>query len=84
MRIGGHPGHIQNKLESFKDEEVTESEIHEECVCPKCGGDLEKLDDGATRDELDYEVTVRKIRHYFSNYRCKNVAKQHMFKFPKR
>ncbi|MBR3721826.1 MAG: hypothetical protein IKN12_03590 [Selenomonadaceae bacterium] len=27
-RIGGQPGHAQKKLEPFKDDEVTEHEIH--------------------------------------------------------
>ena len=67
---GGQPGHPQKKLEPFKDEEVTEDEVHMESVCPKCGGKLEQMDDETTRDELDYEVTVRKIRHHFPNCRC--------------
>ena len=68
--IGGQAGHTQKKLEPFKDEAVTEHEVHVEDVCPECGGELEQIDDGATRDELDYEVTVRKIRHHFPNCRC--------------
>ena len=73
--IGGQPGHTQKKLEPFKEEEVTEHEIHTEPVCPKCGGELERLDDDTTRDELDYEVTVRKVRHHFPNCRCKKCGK---------
>ena len=38
--IGGQPGHTPSKLEPFKDEEVTEHEIHTEPVCPECGGEL--------------------------------------------
>ena len=73
--IGGQPGHTQRKLEPYKDDEVTEHEVHREPVCPECGGELEQLDDNATRDELDYEVTVRKVRHHFPNCRCKNCGK---------
>ena len=73
--IGGQPGHTKKKLEPFKEEEVTEHEIHMEPVCPKCGGELEQLDDDTTRDELDYEVTVRKVRHHFPNCRCKKCGK---------
>ena len=73
--IGGQPGHTQRKLEPFKDDEVTEHEVHREPVCPECGGELEQLEDEATRDELDYEVTVRKVRHHFPNCRCKNCGK---------
>ena len=80
--IGGQPGHTPSKLEPFKDEEVTEHEIHTEPVCPECGGELEQLDDSTTRDELDYEVTVRKVRHHFPNCRCKKCGKTTRAKIP--
>jgi len=82
-RIGGQPGHPQKKLEPFRDEEVTEHEVHRQPVCPECGGELEQIDDGSTRDELDYEVTVRKIRHHFPNCRCKKCGKTTQAKIPR-
>ena len=80
--VGGQPGHAQTKLKPFKDDEVTEREFHVQPVCPECGGALEQIDDGSTRDELDYEVTVRKIRHHFPNCRCKKCGKTTHAKIP--
>ena len=73
--IGGQPGHSRKKLEPFHAEEVTEHETHAPEVCPACGGPLEAAGPEQVRDELEYEVCVRKIRHHFPLCRCKACGK---------
>lgn len=65
---GGQLGHKKHKLESFSDEEVTESHIHEVTKC-KCGSrSLSDLSLLKTKDEIDIDIRVQKIRHEFHQY----------------
>lgn len=72
---GGQPGHPKAKLKEFKEEEITEDEIHGYERCPECNGELE-LEGERCKDELDYEVVVIKRRHHFQTYRCKVCGKK--------
>ena len=70
-KIGGQAGHPKSKLKSFKDEEVTQTQIHESKECPVCGAkEVKATDENINKDELDYEVVVIKKRHKFPIYEC--------------
>ena len=69
-KIGGQPGHPKHQLAPFEEKEVTQIEEHETQSCPRCGGRLAKTGTYVQKDELDYEVIVRKIRHRFPQYQC--------------
>ena len=71
--IGGQIGHSKNKLTKFNDEEITDNYYHEinKCIC---GGKLDIVGN-RTKDEFDIEVRVKKIRHYFMEYKCQKCNK---------
>ncbi|MFI3215063.1 MAG: transposase [Eubacteriales bacterium] len=68
---GGQRGHSKSKLETCRDDEITEHIEHVPETCPNCGGDIVQTQDEVTKDEMDYEVVVVKKRHHFHSYRCK-------------
>jgi hypothetical protein len=70
-KIGGQGGHAKHKLEKFRDEEVNVRAEHPLEHCPHCQcGSLEDTGERIEKDELDYKVTVERIRHVFKVYRC--------------
>ena len=69
-KIGGQPGHPKKKLETFTDEEITETEVHLAEECPYCGGKVDETEKTINKDELDYEVVVIKKRHSFPVCKC--------------
>lgn len=74
LKKGGQPGHEKHEMASFTEEEVTETEVHALDTCPVCGGhNLEELEI-SIKDEYDYEVIVRKIRHKFIEYKCNDCG----------
>jgi len=80
-KIGGQPGHPKSKLKAFKDEEVTETQVHKSDECPVCGEKvLKETDESINKDELNYEVVVIKKRHKFPIYECEKCG--HKFHQP--
>lgn len=69
-KIGGQPGHPKSKLKAFTDQEVTETETHESEFCPFCGEPAMETGEVLHKDELDYEVVVKKKRHQFPVCKC--------------
>ncbi len=67
---GGQIGHKKHKLEKFKDDEITDTYIHD-LVNKKCncGGHL-ILIEKRYKDEFDIRVRLMKIRHEFGEYEC--------------
>lgn len=74
-KIGGQPGHAKHKLVAFSDEEINEVQEHTLEACPNCGGTMVQLEQNLCKDEWDYEVIVRKIRHRFPSYQCTQCGK---------
>ncbi len=70
MKKGGQSGHEKHEMASFLPDEVTSLETHSLESCPKCGSYNLKEVDVTIKDEYDYEVNVKKIRHRFLEYRC--------------
>ena len=80
---GGQTGHPKAKLKAFADDQVTENIEHTYEVCPDCGGELLEEAD-ICKDELDYEVVVRRIRHHFPKCVCKTCGKHFRVPIPAR
>ena len=68
---GGQLNHKQQKLEHFKEDEITEKEVFTLDKCPYCGGELKKIN-VVISDLLDVEVSIIKKRNEIENYRCCN------------
>lgn len=75
-KIGGQPGHPKSKLKAFSDQEITETEKHKPESCPFCGGSALETGKTIEKDELDYEVVVRKIRHQFPVCQCGGCGRE--------
>ena len=75
-KIGGQFGHPKKKLESFAEEEITETETHIAGECPYCGAKGEETEKFVHKDELDYEVVVIKKRHCFPFYKCTDCGRE--------
>ena len=73
---GGQLGHKQVRLKKFKDDEINACEEHGVLECPYCQGSVEKIAEGKTKDETDYEVVLVKKRHHYPMYQCKNCHKK--------
>ena len=72
---GGQVGHKKNKLERFKENEITDTCIHEVVRCT-CG--CEKLKDlgvRTTKDLFDVNIRLMKIRNEFHTYKCARCGK---------
>ena len=70
LKKGGQPGHEKHEMAPFSDDEITDTQVHELEACPNCGShNLEEMD-CTIKDEYDYKVIVKKIRHRFIEYRC--------------
>ena len=74
-KIGGQPNHDKHKLERFKDEEVTETIEYKSNQCDKCQCDDLEVIEIKERDELDFEIVIKKTRHKFYKCKCKNCGK---------
>ena len=76
-QIGGQKGHVQHKLDYFKDDEITKTVEHTLDKCPKCGGELTEVN-VVKSDVIDIEIIITKTRNNIHNYKCncckKNVS----------
>ncbi len=79
---GGQVGHKKNKLTRFSDDEVTETREYTIDTCTNCGSNSLTLVDVKERDELDFEVIVKKIRHRFYTYQCNDCGDTITTKIP--
>lgn len=71
QKIGGQEGHKKHKLEGFEECDVTDFVPHEIDVCPNCGSESIDVNDVIIKDELDFEIIIKKKRHQFFVYTCK-------------
>jgi len=79
---GGQLGHSKHKLERFKDDELTDTYIHEVVKC-KCG--CKKLKDlglSKSKDEIEIDIRLQKIRHEFHKYQCEECGKEIILPIP--
>ena len=67
---GGQVGHPKNKLEPFKEEEITDTYIHEVTKCNCGSSNLKDLGIRVTKDCFDVDIRVQKISNEFHDYKC--------------
>lgn len=80
---GGQLGHTKAKLEKFSDDEITNIEDHIPQSCKFCSN-LNIVPTGKVieKDELDYEIMVKKTRHKFYEYICNDCNKKFCLPIP--
>lgn len=83
---GGQQGHERHEMDIPSKEEINDVVVHEipeNSNCPGCGSDNIRFT-GKTevKYEVDYEVTVKKIRHEFNIYECLRCGKKFRSKIP--
>lgn len=72
---GGQKGHKKHKLEKFKESEATEIIEIVPTECDKCNSkEIEELNEGIDKQELDYEVILIKRINRFKKCRCKKCG----------
>ena len=72
--LGGQKGHKIHKLETFKEDEITETIEHTLEKCNECGGKL-KEQNIVTSDIIDFKVTITRTRNKIHNYKCLKCGK---------
>ena len=72
--LGGQKGHKIHKLETFKEDEITETIEHTLEKCNECGGEL-KEQNIVTSDIIDFKVTITRTRNKIHNYKCLKCGK---------
>lgn len=81
--LGGQKGRKKSTLEKFEDDEVTDNVEHEVKTCEFCGGEFIDLGTYVSKDELDFKVIVKRIRHNFHEFICKDCGQKVKAKVPK-
>ena len=81
-KIGGQKGHKKHKLEKFDDDEITEIKDYKLDKCSKCNSDDLTFIGVETRDELDFDIVIKKTRYNFYKYQCNNCGEIIMCDIP--
>ena len=68
--VGGQKNHPKHKLERFHDDEVTDYVDHKTDTCPVCHTPMVINGEGTIKDEYDFRIVVKKIRHRFYETVC--------------
>lgn len=72
--VGGQPNHPKHKLEKFKDDEITETIEHIHDECSNCHSKNLTVVETKERDEIDFKVIIKKIRHKFRTQKCNDCG----------
>lgn len=67
---GGQVGHKKHALDRFEDDEVDEIIEHKITECPQCHSIMLNTDNIKIRDEYQFKLIVKKIRHKFIETTC--------------
>lgn len=80
---GGQPHHKKHKLERFNDEEITDTFIHKIDTCSECGNAMIETEHVSYKDEVDFDIVVKKIRHCFIETVCPQCGHVEKINIPK-
>ena len=80
---GGQLNHKKHKLERFNDEDITDYVDHKIESCPQCGSLMNSGNVIAMKDECDFQIVVRRIRHRFLESICPNCGNKERITIPK-
>lgn len=71
---GGQINHEKHILKRFDESEITEYVDHIQKTCPNCGQAMIAQDECTIKDETDFQIVVKKIRHRFYETYCPNCG----------
>lgn len=57
-------------MSAFDEDEITDTEDHKIVKCPKCGTKMDDTENTVYKDEFEFKVIVKKIRHRFIETKC--------------
>lgn len=80
---GGQPNHKKHKLERFRDEDITDYVDHRIESCSQCGSPMNPGNIFAVKDECDFQIVVRRIRHRFIESVCPNCGNKERIAIPR-
>lgn len=80
---GGQPNHKKHKLERFRDEDITDYVDHRIESCIQCGSPMNPGNIFAVKDECDFQIVVRRIRHRFIESVCPNCGNKERIAIPR-
>ena len=80
---GGQLNHKKHKLERFNDDDITDYMDHKVGSCPKCGSPMKPGNVFAMKDECDFQIVVRRIRHRFIESICPECGNKERIAIPK-
>ena len=80
---GGRLNHNKHKLERFNDDDITDYMDHKVGSCPKCGSPMKPGNVFAMKDECDFQIVVRRIRHRFIESICPECGNKERIAIPK-
>lgn len=79
---GGQINHTKHKLEKFNDDEITDYVDHKIEKCSHCGAIMNVHGEATIKDECEFKVVVKKIRHRFYETVCPNCGQHEKVLIP--
>lgn len=79
---GGQLNHTKHKLERFLDEEITDYVDHKVERCSNCGEKMNINGKAVIKDECEFKVVVKKIRHRFYETICPSCGQREKVLIP--
>lgn len=70
LKRGGQKGHKKHEMAPFVEEEITDTVVHSLNTCSDCNSSNLEETGEKIKDEYEYKVVVKKIRHRFKIYKC--------------
>lgn len=79
---GGQKGHVKHSLELFDEKDITDYRDHRIDECPICHSPMNDTTTIRYKDEWDFKVIVKKIRHRFIETQCPICGHKENVKIP--
>lgn len=73
---GGQLGHIKHSLKALSNDEITDTVDHILKNCPNCNSSNLIFLGKRSKDVIENEVVIKKIRHYFYEYQCLDCGRK--------
>lgn len=79
---GGQIGHTKHSLKLFDEEEITDYVDHSIDTCSLCHTPMDETTHIKLKDEWDFKIVVKKIRHRFIETLCPQCGHKESIKIP--
>lgn len=70
-------------MSAFDEDEITNTEVHKIVKCPQCGTKMDDTENTVYKDEYEFKVIVKKIRHRFIEIKYPKCGYTTRMEFPK-